>query len=151
MKQPKPSKRIINPDTGTCFFGCIPAVAHYGVDEGLIILRYGAHFGNNRGYGAAHIWAGHEAEIRKMGYAQEDPLDAVARYIADIIKPNTPIYWNSSDLNGKYRLTVLSTAKGRVILESSEDGDGNRIHSIVTAYTLRKVEGTLIGNTKRVP
>jgi hypothetical protein len=147
----KPTKKIKNPDTGTYSFGCIPEIAHYGIDEGPIILKYGAHYGNNRGYGAAHIWVGHGADIRNQGYAHENPLDAIAQYIADIIKPNTPIYWDSTDLSGKYRLTVLSTARGRVILESSQDGDGNRIHSIVTAYSLRQAKGTLVGETKRAP
>jgi subtilisin family serine protease len=147
----KPTKKITNPYTSTYFFGCIPEIAHCGIDEGLIILKYGVHFGYNRGYGAAHIWAGHAADIRKLGYMQENPLDAIAQYIADIIKPNTPIYWDSADLDGTYRLTVLSTAKGRVVLMSGEDETGGRIHSVITAYPKKTAMGTLVGITKKVP
>jgi hypothetical protein len=144
----KPNTQILNPNTGGYFFGYIPELSDGLITEGPIILRYGRHFSRNRGYGASHIWAAHGAELRKLGYLD---VDAVARYVAEIIKPNMPIYVEMLGLDGGYKLTVLRSSKGLVILEAREDGDGNRIYSVVTAYTKKTAYGVLVGKTKEVP
>jgi hypothetical protein len=144
----KPNTKILNPNTGDYFFGYIPELADGLIDEGPIILRHGQHFSRNRGYGASHIWAAHGAELKKLGYLD---IDAIARYVAEIIKPDMPIYVEMLGLDGSYKLTVLRTSKGLVVLEAREDGDGQRIYSVVTAYTKRTAYGTLVGKTKMVP
>ncbi len=110
--------------------------------EGIIKLRQGKHFGPNRGFGIVHIWKEHAMALKKIGY---DNSTNVPRFIADIIKPNSPIHCEFNNLKGKHKIAVVRSTLGIVILEKKQDGDNIVFYSVVTAFDKKFAHGTKIG------
>lgn len=132
---------VEHPDGGYSF-GVMPAVPHLQLPEGDIYLRRGIHYANKgNGYGVEHIWAAHEYDLKKDAYTI---IESVADYVAHIIEPGTPVYFDSSRAKkGRPRATVLRSSFGLVIVELQVDS-----YFVVTAYPNRYAAGTLIGKTK---
>lgn len=138
---------LVEHPSGVYSFGVVPAVVHLGLKEGHIYLRRGQHSpAKDKGYGVEHIWAAHEYDLKEKGYRI---IEDVAYYVADIIQPGTDIFFNEKRFskNKDLRVTVLRSSYGLVIAEARNDRSGFGYY-IVTAFSKRTAEGTLIGVTK---
>lgn len=133
---------LVKHPKGEFSFGVMPGVEHLGLPEGEIYLRRGTHNAlRGSGYGVEHIWRAHEYDLKRSGYTI---IENVADYVAHIIQPETPVYFDSSRAKkGKHRATVLRSSFGLVIVELQVDS-----YFVVTAYPNRYAAGTLIGKTK---
>lgn len=141
-----PNSAIAHPDGLDCY-GRVPEINSKGdvIPAGDIFLRVGRHIGPNRGFGVRHIWAEHEQELVKLGYAT---VNDVARFVRDIIRRGVPIYCEFNSTSGKHRPAVLKSSIGIVILEPREapETESGWIYVVVTAYTRRTAHGTLVGH-----
>ncbi len=141
---------IKNPKTNNFIFGKIPEIKlSRGVyfPAGEITLLHGRHFGINKGFGVAHIWAEHSAELQKMGY---DNINEVARYVSDIIVTGTPIYCEFENIRGNHRIAVIRGIFGAAILEQKVDACNKVFYSVVTAFSNAKPHGTKIGSVAEI-
>jgi len=84
-------------------------------------LLMGKHFGQNRGFGLAHIEAGHAKEIAATGMTTE-------QWVVSVIKSATKIVDNGS---GRLIVYSAKAPKGTAFIELRNDGD---FYSVVTAY-----------------
>lgn len=138
---------IAHPQTGRQSYGLIPEMKNRGIalPSGEIHLRAGRHIGPNKGYGVNHIWKEHAHELPKWGCKL---IDGVAEYVASVIVHKAPIYCEFHQTRKGYRVTVLRSAKGYVILEPIQlDDEALQFYSVVTAYRMqRRGHGTLVGN-----
>lgn len=107
------------------------------------MLRLGRHTGPNRGYGAAHIWAEHQAEIAAQGL-----FDAthVATYVASIVRIGTPLFFDGAQQRN-HRLVAVRSSTGMAVLEGINQRDGF-IWSVVTAYSKTTTHGTRVGTVR---
>jgi len=87
-----------------------------------IRLLNGKHFGKNRGFGAAHIYAEHGS-----GVTNGDQMDS-ARYAVSVVRNATRIY---DDGSGRLLLQNVGADKGIAFVELRDDGD---YYSVVTAF-----------------
>lgn len=147
-----PSKNtlIINPKTDTYIFGVVPEIKHrsHYFHEGNIYLRFGKHFGPNRGFGIEHIWVQHEHELIQAGYSIEKyktPINAVANYVSDIIYTGSGLYCEFASIRGDHRITVVRSSKGLAIIEPFSNSRNESHYRIITAYRSKKAQGTKIG------
>jgi len=131
---------------GGLSFGVIPEIPHLKLPEGNIYLRRGAHdAGQDRGFGVEHIWAVHEHELKSKGFRI---IEDVASYIAHIIQPGTPVYFEAQQPQKRNtRGGVLRSSFGLVIVEARHERTGFG-YFVVTAYSKRSAKGTLVCVTK---
>lgn len=145
INHPKSNKNqsIINPKTGTVYFGRIDEIknAKYYIPAGDILLKEGEHIGPNRGFGVQHIIFEHKDELARLGYTTQE---CVARFVSDVICTGAGIYCEFSHLT-KSRVTVLKTSLGVVVIEERVDGQNNIFYSVVTAFTANRAHGIKIG------
>lgn len=110
-------------------------------------MRKGDHWerdGRWQGFGAVHIWAAHEYDLRKLGYLT---IEDVALYVAHVTQPGTPIYCDTKDKSVNRRLTVLRSHYGILALEPRNDRSGFGYY-VVSAYPKRQATGIVVGLTK---
>lgn len=141
--KPKPNKTLDNPLTGTPVFGYFPKldVGGRAFEEGEILLKYGQHYGPNRGFGLVHIWQEHFA----IHETAEAALPDVAAFISSVLRPAATIHYEYGIGSSSDRTTVLRTTTGLVILEARSDGLNNCYYAVVTAFPGRKANGPVIG------
>lgn len=136
-----PNTLILHPTNGTHFFGLVPEKRVRGIliPGAPIVLKLGKH-GGRGGFGVRHIWARHEREVRARGYVC---IEDVARYVAEIVRPGSPIFCEFAQMRD-IRVTVVRTGTGIAVLEHKQVG--NDFHySVVTAFAQRNAHGTRIG------
>ncbi|WP_224770957.1 hypothetical protein [Pseudomonas sp. FEN] len=139
---------IPHPVTGLPSYGLIPGYSsrNLTLPAGEIYLRVGKHVGVNKGFGVNHIWQGHGHELPKWGCKS---IHDVAMYVATICSPGAQILCEFHLTADGYRLTLLKSAKGCVILSPQLDTEGNNFYSVVTAYKLhRSPHATKVGTLK---
>ncbi|MNS23533.1 hypothetical protein D3C72_553510 [compost metagenome] len=78
--------------------------------------------------------------MRERGYEGEDD---VAKYVAEIVCPGSPIFCEFDRMKDT-RVTVIRSVIGLAILEYKTHGDDEH-YSVVTAYAQRNAHGTRIG------
>lgn len=142
----KPNDLVEHPKGGFSF-GVIPPVPHLKLPEGNIYLRRGSHDPvEDNGYGVEHIWAAHEYDLKGKGYRI---IEDVAAYVAHIVQPGTPVYFDVKRLSKKKspRGGILRSRYGLVIVEARNDRSGFGYY-VVTAYPKRTATGVLVGVTK---
>lgn len=110
-------------------------------------MKVGEHRGPQNGFGAAHIWAAHQNDLRKLGYAS--PEDVV-RYVARIIQTNVPIYCEFSSMR-KAKLALLKSPVGLLIVEHRPLAQPDLAYSVITAYPKTQAHGTLVGRIEKAP
>lgn len=140
-------KDLITHPRGGVSFGIIPEIAHYKIREGNIYLRKGDHWitpNGQTGYGVVHIWAFHEYELSKLGFTI---IESVADYVAHVIQPGTPIYYETSK-NPKKRVTVLRSRFGIIALEPRNERDIGFGYHVISAYPKKQARGVLVGQTQ---
>lgn len=135
-------QNLINPITGSIYFGIIPPLKLSGVmrPEGQIVLPMGRHVGPSRGFGANHIWAEHQNEMLQAGWTI---FDHVPAYVASIVRTGTPLYFEGASYRNT-RLIAVRSSTGTAILELREQRD-EVIWSVVTAFSGNKTHGTRVG------
>jgi hypothetical protein len=136
---------ITNPKTNNFIFGKIPEIKlpKGYFPAGDIMLLHGRHMGINKGFGVAHIWAGHSHELQKIGYAN---IDEVARYISDIIVTGAGLFSEFEDIRGNHKVAVIQGVIGTAILEQRINYDSQNFYSVITAFPKGKPRGTRIGS-----
>lgn len=141
-----PNVFLNNPVSGTLIFGVIDAMKSRGVciEGGEIRLKRGRHGGPYSGFGAAHIWAEHEQELRQRGFLR---LDDVPAYVASIIQPGAPVFCEFAQMRGAPRLTVVRSPTGMAVLQLFQTR-GSPHYSVVTAYSNAKAHGTRVGTVR---
>lgn len=137
--KPKRNTPINNPHTGTPSFGVIPEIVFKGTkfEHGHIYLRYGEHFGANRGFGVDHIWAEHFKKILTV----EEALRDIPIYVSGILQKGGAIH---SEFDMRNRCMVFKSKQGLVILEPKLDGENKNYYSVITAYN-GQAKGPKIG------
>lgn len=130
----KKNDLVEHPKGGACF-GVIPAIPQHGIKRGGIYLRKGDHAAR---FGVDHIWQAHEYDLRKLGYLIAED---VAAYVAKIIEPGTPIFYDQKD--GR-RVAVLRTRFGKLFLEPRNERSGFGYY-VVTAFPHQQARGTRVG------
>lgn len=132
-----------NPLTGTPLFGHFPAISRPQVsfEPGPIYLRYGEHFGPNRGYGLVHIWKEHFCSAASAIEA----LPAAAQLLNRVLQPRSTIHYEYGVGRAADRSTVLRSAAGIAILEKRLDGLNKVFYAIVTAFPGKNANGPVIG------
>ena len=137
-----PNTLIVHPTNGTCYFGVVPEKTVRGIliPGAPIVLKLGRHSGRG-GFGVRHIWARHEREMRARGYTC---IDDVAKYVAEIVRPGSPIFCEFQQIRD-IRVTVVRTTTGLAVLEYKLAGDDCH-YSVVTAFAQRNAHGTRIGS-----
>ena len=138
-----PHTLIPHPTNGTYFFGRIEEKTVKGlvIPGAPIILRRGNH-GRKGGFGVRHIWARHEADLRKRGYESEAD---VSRYVAAIVLAGSPVYCEFERIRDP-RVSIVRSSVGMAVLEYKTDRDDNCVYSVVTAFSHRNPHGTRIGS-----
>lgn len=139
------NKRLISPVSNDCIFGHVEGRTIKGIiiPSGPIYLKEGKHFGPNRGFGVEHIWAEHRVEMAALGYETKND---VANYVADIVRPGSSIYCEFDNIRAGLKLTVIRTVIGTAILQHQEKGDSH--YSVLTAFSRKTANGTLIGSIR---
>ncbi|MBB5190098.1 hypothetical protein HNQ50_000808 [Silvimonas terrae] len=96
-----------------------------------IRVANGKHFGQNRGFGLAHIEESHRAQLAKLGMTAEQYVDSILSRVTDVY-----------DIGDGRRLVAHARGLpgGSAFLELRNDGDH---YSVVTAYEAKK-EGKLV-------
>ena len=137
-----PTTILLHPLSGCVSFGLVPTTRSRGalIQGGEIRLLRGVHTGPHRGYGARHIWAEHQKEMRSLGLLFEGDVPA---YVAHIIRPGAPLYYGGETIR-RVRLMAVRAAAGIAILEFREQRNTS-FWSVVTAFSGSKKHGTLIG------
>ncbi len=137
---------VAHPVTGHYSFGYVPQMESQGIllPAGHIHLRAGRHIGRNKGYGVRHIWDEHGHELPRWGCKT---VDEVATYVASVITHKAPIYCEFHQTKNGFRVAVLRSSKGTVILEPIVNEDFElQFYSVVTAYKMnRRSHGTEVG------
>jgi hypothetical protein len=144
--------KVLNPVTRTHDFGSIPLLTLNTQLRGVITtvpapiyLVEGRHFGPNGGFGVAHIWAEHEAEIVASGFAT---LSDVPAYVQRILSSHALIYFEDRRI-AKSRVNAVRIVTGTVILEYVRTIE-NKVEvphwSVVTAYSNTRTAGVLVGS-----
>ncbi len=136
---------LVHPDTGGKSFGSVPKMNSRGtvIPAGEVRLLSGKHVGPNRGFGAAHIWAEHAAEMEQAGFHTQAGVPA---YVASIVRAGTPIFF-AGDSMRRTRVTVVRSASGTAVLEFRDQRHGP-IWSGVTAFSGTKTHGTRVGTVR---
>jgi hypothetical protein len=142
-KTPSKNTTIDNPLTGTPLFGFFPEITNPRIsfESGPIYLRYGEHFGANRGYGLVHIWQEH---FRFAPSAMAALPDA-AKLLNKVLQPRSTIHYEYGLGRAANRTTVLRNTAGIAILEKRLDGLNKVFYAIVTAFPGRNANGPVIG------
>jgi hypothetical protein len=137
---------IAHPETEQQSYGFVPKMESRGIilPAGHIHLRAGRHISHNKGFGVNHIWGQHGHELPKWGCKS---IDEVAAYVAAVIVHQARIYCEFHLTKNGYRVTILRSAKGFVVLEPILDQQCElEFYSVVTAYRLgRHAHGTEVG------
>lgn len=134
---------IVNPVTGLPIFGVFPSIDQKEVkfEGGPIYLRYGQHFGYNRGWGFEHIW-----QARYPGICLfDEAMPVVTGLVTKILVGGASIHYEYGLGSSDRRSTVFRSSAGVVIVEERVDGQNKAFYSIVTAYPSKKVNGPKIG------
>ncbi|WGO91850.1 hypothetical protein QCD61_19330 [Pseudomonas viciae] len=146
---------IQHPVTGLDSYGFVPQMKSQNIvlPAGEIYLRAGKHIGPNQGFGVRHIWTQHGHELPRYGCKA---IHDVATYVSSIIVQGAPIFCEFHQRAGGYRLTVLRSSKGCVILApflAIPSEPESNFYSVVTAYKHQRVHGTQVGKvqTKKAP
>ena len=136
-----PNTLVPHPD-GSNFFGQVYEKTTQGVliPGGPIVLKRGRY--GSGGFGARHIWQRHEKEVRKAGFQTEEE---VVLYVARIVFPGTPLYYEHGHIRG-VRVTVVRGVLGTAILEHKPSDPIGPCYSIVTAFGQRNPIGSRIGS-----
>lgn len=136
--RPRPKNSYItNPQTGTHSFGNFPEILHYGFDAGEIILKYGEHKSEHKGFGLIHIWLGHFKTITDPVMAEQE----VCNFLNSVIASGEIFYEANGDRN-----LVFKSGAGTVILEKSTDSSNNTIYVVITAIPRGQKAGFQIGH-----
>ena len=137
-----PQRMILHPATGVRSYGIVPAYNRRNIviPEGEICLQRGRHFGPNKGFGAAHIWAEHQAEVMAAGFATEDD---VCGYVASIVRAGSQINYEGSSWT-RTRVMVVRTRAGLAVLEYKNQRN-DAFWTVITAYSSNKSHGSRIG------
>lgn len=136
-------RRLLHPHTGLEVFGVLPMLR---LAPGLqtpacpIFLHEGRHAGPHRGFGALHILAEHRLEV--MRHVREtncpDDLLLVALYVAKLLLPRTPLYYEAQS----YRHTRVSAVRvntGTCILQFEQEQEP--YWHVITAFERRQGKG----------
>jgi len=131
---------LLNPQTNTNSFGYISNLK--GSSAGHIVLKWGEHVRQHKGFGCIHIWQQHgtEAKLKKHCSAIED----IPNLINKILIPGTQILDT-----GKNRPAVVRSSVGTIILECPTEY--RDYYSIVTLYFTNNIRGIVIGSIGREP
>ena len=137
---------LVHPNTGTISFGFVPEINSRGyiLHSGEIRLQTGKHLGVNRGWGAKHIWAEHQAEMAEKNLLTYTDVPA---YVALIIQTWTPLLYNFGRMGRNVRLLAVRSTVGMSVLEF-KDRDDEPIWSVVTAYAKTRADGTRVGTVR---
>ncbi len=131
---------ILTSDGSEVWGEITPEMAEAGKELGLealpIKLLKGKHFGNHAGFGLAHLWNQHGAELEARGYDLSDFLTGVFG------KPNQ-IYASRQGDNIRLELVTKSRPRNIGVLElRKKDG----FYSVVTAFPIEKDSHQFRGN-----
>ena len=117
-----------------------PEMAEAGKELGLealpIKLLKGKHFGNHAGFGLAHLWNQHGAELEARGYDLSDFLTGIFG------KPNQ-IYASKQGDNIRLELVTKSMPRNLGVLELRKE---KGFYSVVTAFPIEKDSHQFRGN-----
>ena len=129
-----------NPISGSRSFGFIQSakVGQTDIPSGLIRLEPGNHWGPHKGFGAKHIWAEHQSDMKKAGFLSDDQVSA---YVAGIVCVQATLFFEGGDLTGR-KVTAVKSTKGIGILGYRENAGYWRI---VTVYGRKQASGTRFG------
>lgn len=146
--KPGPNKEMVNPLTESLDWGYFPKIDRPDApfEAGPIRLRYGVHYGPNRGYGLEHIWAAH---FQNADPALNTPilaLPAVAAFLGTILQPGAAILYEYGLGPSGKRTTIFKSSKGTAIVEARVDGQGIAVYSIITVFRGRNGHGAVIGS-----
>ena len=126
--------------------GDFPTIKAPNTEEfptGEIVLKYGDHLTQSRGYGYVHILAEHTADLDKHKLPHN--IEGVLEYIRMIIKPGAGVYTEFFMSKNKYIPTIFWTKVGIVILQREELPNGTNRYSVITAYGKQSPVGQKIG------
>ena len=140
---PDPRLFLAHPGGGHSF-GYLNEIRYQAerLEAGHIRLRFGEHFGPNRGYGVHHIIAEHWKSL------QDHPdgiVMAAVRFVSNIVQPGAAIHCEFASIRGHHRPIVLSRPTGYVVLEPKHDTDSQQFYSVVTAVPSTKAKGPRVG------
>lgn len=110
------------------------------IPGGLIFLKRGRY--GRGGYGARHVWERHRKEMEKAGFESEDD---VAAYVATIVCPGTPLFYEHGHMR-QMRVTVVRGVLGTAILEHKPWDPTGPCYSVLTAFGQRNAIGSRIGS-----
>lgn len=119
---------------------------------GEIVLKYGQHLSQSRGFGYLHILAEHTADLDR--YNLEHTIEGVVGYINLIIKTGAGIYSEFFYSRGtKYIPTIFWSKIGMVVLQREDLQNGETRYSVITAYGQQSPRGRKIGviGNKKTP
>ena len=136
------NRQIPHPHNGGMSFGQVPRMVSRGfiIEAGHIHLLGGKHLGANKGYGAAHIWAAHAKEMAARDFIGYEDVPA---YVASIVRTGTQLFFGSGDFR-KTKLIAVRATMGTAVLELRDQREP-LFWSVVTAYSIPKAHGTLVG------
>lgn len=135
---------INNPRTGNPIFAHFPCINYRGhvFPNAPIFLRFG-----DRRFGVAHIWQEHRRDIpalSNIALLDHEAVVQIAHYVSRILGMGGDIYCEFADMRGNHRPLVFRSGAGLVVLEQKQDGAGQALYSVVTAFP-GKIKGTKIG------
>lgn len=132
-----------NPLTNNRYFGYVDGIHDY--PTGYIILKWGTHRHNHKGFGCVHIWKQHQACFRVKRLCTK--IEEIPSLVNRILQPGTQIIESESyDPNNGKRLAVLRSSTGTIILEWRKG-----YYSIVTLHLGKTMAGVVVGSVKRLP
>lgn len=136
---------LTHPQTGGICFGEIIEMNSRGciIPAGEIRLLSGKHVGPHRGWGASHIWAEHQLEMRERGLHTYEEVPA---YVSSIVKQGTPLFFEAGQIR-QIRLMGVRSPTGTAVLEFRDRREG-AIWSIITAYSGVRTHGTRVGTVR---
>ena len=124
-------------------FGRVPEIKWSGLvfPSGLIRLRRGS----KETFGVKHIWHRHQRQVMVGQKPDVSPTEAVAFYVAKLLRPRTPIYCEGGGFDERQPLLAVNSWLGTVVLQCQTPRREAPYYSIVTAFERRTPYGTLLG------
>lgn len=111
--------------------------------SGKIILKKGEHRGNHLGFGARHILAEHNLELKRKGF--ENNEQGIIEYINQILRRGAKILSEFENTRGNHRPLIVYSTQGTVVLQR-QNFNGSTVYSIVTAFPRTNPIGIQIGS-----
>lgn len=128
--------KLAHPTNGSDIYGHLPEIrVHRGpvFKPGPIHLKYGEHFGKNRGFGFQHLWKAHFPSVED----HQEALMLVCNRVADCLTGIITVFYERPD--------TLETARFRVgnLILQSYNSSGHH-YSVVSGGYARVAHGTQI-------